>query len=104
VDITRAWKAIRENISTSTKVSLELRQYTLWLDEGGSELLDQRKRAKLQWLQDLSQIHLENLNSVRYEASKHFKNKTKDYRKDKINGLTTHSQNKNIRDLHTGIN
>jgi hypothetical protein len=92
VDITRVWKTIRKNINTSTKESLgdyELKQYKLWLDEGCSKLSDQRKQAKLQWFQDLSQINLDNLNSIRYEASKYFKNKTRDYPKDKINGLTT---------------
>jgi hypothetical protein len=67
-------------------------------------MLDERKLAKLQWSQDLSQIHLDNLNSVRYEASRHFKNKTRDCPKDKISELTTHSKDKNIRDLYTGIN
>jgi hypothetical protein len=49
------WRPIRENIKISAKESLgyyELKKHKPWFDEGCSELLDQRKQAKLQWLQD----------------------------------------------------
>jgi hypothetical protein len=36
---------------------------------------------------------------VRREASRHFRNKKREYLKDKINELATNSKNKNIRDL-----
>jgi hypothetical protein len=81
-----------------------LKQHKPWLDEGCSELLDQRKLAKLQWLQDLSQIYGDNLNNIRPEASRNFRNKKGEYVKDKINWLPTHNKNKSIRDLHGGIN
>jgi hypothetical protein len=45
-----------------------------------------------------------NLNNVRCEASRHFRNKKREYLKDKINELATDSKNKNIRDLYRGIN
>jgi chemotaxis methyl-accepting protein methylase len=48
-------------------------------------------------------LHGDNLNNVRCEASRHFKNKKREYLKDAINELATHSKNKNIRDLHQGI-
>jgi hypothetical protein len=57
----------------------------------------------LQWLQDPSEINGDNLNSVRREASRHFRNKKKENLKDKINELATISKNKNIRDLYRGI-
>jgi hypothetical protein len=41
---------------------------------------------------------------VRLEASRHFRNKKSEYRKDNINELATNSKNKNIRDLYRGIN
>jgi hypothetical protein len=44
------WETIRENIKISVKESLgyyELKRHTPWFDEGCSELLDQRKQAKL---------------------------------------------------------
>jgi hypothetical protein len=72
-------------------------------DEGCSELLDQRKQVKLQWLQDTSEINGDNLN-VRREATRHFKNKKREYLKGKISELPTNSKNKNIRDLSRGIN
>jgi hypothetical protein len=50
---------IRENIKISAKESLgyfEFKKHKPWFDEGCSELLDQRKQAKLQWLQDLREV------------------------------------------------
>jgi hypothetical protein len=58
----------------------------------------------LQWLQDPSEINVENLNNVRREASRHVRNKKMENLKDKINELATNSKNKNIRDLYRGIN
>jgi hypothetical protein len=52
VEINSAWETIRENITISAKESLgyfELKKHKPWFDEGCSELLDQRKRAKFQW-------------------------------------------------------
>jgi hypothetical protein len=59
VDINRAWKSTRENIKISAKESLcyyKLKKHKPWFDEGRSKLVDQRKQAKLQWLQDGSEI------------------------------------------------
>jgi prefoldin subunit 5 len=58
----------------------------------------------LQWLQDPSEINGDNINNVRHEASRHFRNKMREYLKEKINELATKSKNKNIRDLYRGIN
>jgi uncharacterized NAD(P)/FAD-binding protein YdhS len=80
-----------------------LRECKPWFDEGCSKLLDQRKQAKLQWLQDPSEINGDNLN-VSCEASRYFRNKKRDYLKDKISELATKSKNQNIRDLYGGIN
>jgi hypothetical protein len=67
-------------------------------------MVQERKQAKLQWLQDPSQINGDNLNNIRCEASMHFRNKKRECLKDKINELATHSNNKNIRDLCRGTN
>ena len=75
-DIKRAWENIKENIKTSTKVSLgqyELKQHKPWFDEECSGFLDQRKQAKMQWVQNSSQSNVDNLNNVRREASRHFR-------------------------------
>jgi hypothetical protein len=53
---------------------------------------------------DPNEINVDNLNNVRCEASRHFKNRKKEYLKDKINTLETKSRNKNIIDLYRGIN
>jgi hypothetical protein len=58
----------------------------------------------LQWLQDPSEINGDNLNTVRREDSRYFRNKKREYLKDKINELATNNKNKNIRDLYRGIN
>jgi hypothetical protein len=57
----------------------------------------------LQWLQDPSEKNGDNLNNVRHEASRYFRNKKREYLKDKINELATNSENKIIRDLSRGI-
>jgi hypothetical protein len=46
-----------------------------WFDDGCSKLLDQRKEAKMQWLQDPSEINGDILNDVRHEDSIYFRNK-----------------------------
>jgi hypothetical protein len=46
----------------------ELKKHKPWFGGGCSKLLDQRKQAKLQWLQDPSEINGNNLNNVRREA------------------------------------
>jgi hypothetical protein len=107
VDINGAWESVRENIKISAKESLgycELEKHKPWFDGGCSELLDQRKQARLLWLQVPSEINLDNLNNIIREASKHFRNKKREYLKDKINELETKSKNMNIRDLYGGIN
>jgi hypothetical protein len=55
-------------------------------------------------LQDPSKISWDNLNNIRPEAIRHFRNKKREYMKDKIDELATNSKNKNVRDLYTGIN
>jgi hypothetical protein len=67
-------------------------------------LVDQRKQAKLHWLQDPSEANEDNQSDVRREASRHFRNKKREYLKDKKNELESNSKNKNIRELYRGIN
>jgi hypothetical protein len=107
VEINSACEMIGENIKISAKERLgyfELKKLKPWFDEGCSKLLDQRKQAKLQWLQDPSEINGDNLNNVRHDAKRYFRNKKRKYLKDKINKLAVNSKNKNIRDLYRGIN
>jgi len=58
----------------------------------------------MQWSQDPSQSNVDNINNIRREASRHFRNKKKEYLKAKIDELETNSKIKNIRDLCGGIN
>jgi len=51
----------------------------------------------MQWLQDPNQRSVDNLNTVRSEASRHCRNKIKEYLKAKID--ETNSKIKNIRDM-----
>jgi hypothetical protein len=57
----------------------------------------------MQWIHGPSQSNVDNLNSVRRDASRHFRNKKKEYVKAKINELETNSKIKNIRDFSTSI-
>jgi hypothetical protein len=88
VEINTVCDTIRKNVKISVKESLgyyELKQHKPWFHKGYSELLDQRKQAKLQWLQDPSEINGDNQNDERCEVSRHFMNKKREYMKGKIN-------------------
>ena len=79
-DINRTWENIKENIKTSAKESLglhELKQNKPWFDEESLGFLDQRKRPKMQWMQDPSQSNVDILKNVRCEVSRHFRDKKK---------------------------
>jgi hypothetical protein len=49
-------------------------------------------------------VNEDNLSNVRRQASRYFRNKKREYLKDKINELESNSKNKNMRDLYRGIN
>ena len=105
-DINWAWEDIKENIKTSAKENLglhELKQHKLWLDEECVGFLDERKQANIQWVQDPNQCNVDNVNNARCEASRHFKNKKKEYLIPKIEEVETNSKIKTIRDLYRGI-
>jgi hypothetical protein len=94
-DVSRAWENIKENIKTSANESLglhELKQHKPWFDKECVGFLDQRKQAKIQWIQVPSRGNVDNLNNVRRDASKHFRNKKKAYQKAKIEELETDSK------------
>jgi hypothetical protein len=63
-----------------------------------SKLLDERKQAKLQWLQNPSEINGDNLNNVRCETSSTFRNKRREYLKETIY-LERNIRNKGTKDL-----
>jgi hypothetical protein len=47
-------------------------------------------------------VNEDNLRNVRREASRHFRNKKREYLKGKIIEIELNSKNKNIRDLYRG--
>jgi len=104
-DVNRTWENIRENIKTSTKERPglhELKWHKPWFDKECVGFLDQRKQAKMHWIQDPNRSNVDNLNNVRRDASRHFRKKA--YLKAKIEELETNSKIKNARDLYRGIN
>ena len=77
-DISTDWENIKNNIKTSVKENLglhELKEHKPWFDEECLDSLDQRKKAKIQCVQDPSQISVDNLNNVRSEVSRNFAHK-----------------------------
>ena len=56
-----------------------------------------------QWIQDPSQSNVDNLNNLRREFTRHFRNKKKAYLRAKIEELETNSKIQNIRHLYRGI-
>ena len=91
-DTNRAWENIKETIKISAKESLglyELKQYKSWFQEECSQFSDLRKQANMLWLQHPNKYNVDNLNNVKHEACRHFRNKEKEHLKDKINELET---------------
>jgi hypothetical protein len=85
-----------DRITFSAKQRLgyyELQKQESWFDKGCSKLLDQRKQAKLQWLQDSSKVNRDNMNNIKKEGI--FENK--------INEVATNGKNKIMRDLYIEI-
>jgi hypothetical protein len=50
-----------------------LKQHKPWFEEECSRFLDQRKLAKMQWLRDSTTNNVGNLNNVRREDSRYFR-------------------------------
>jgi hypothetical protein len=89
-NINRTRDTIRENIKISAKESLgycESKHHKPRLDEKSSKLADRRKQAKLQSLQNPSKVNEDNLHNVRQKASRHFRNKKREYLKEKLMSL-----------------
>jgi hypothetical protein len=51
----------------------------------------------MQWLQDPDHSNVDNKNSVWHEASRHFRNKEKEYLRDEIDDLETNGKIQSIR-------
>ena len=62
--------------------------------------LDQRKQAKMQWVQDPSRSIVDNLSNVRPDISRHCRNKKKEYLKSKMEEHETNSKIKSSRNLY----
>jgi len=58
----------------------------------------------MQSIQDPSESNVNNLNNVRCNGSRHFRNKKKAYLKAKLEELETSSKVNNVRNLYRGIN
>jgi hypothetical protein len=57
----------------------------------------------MQWLQGPNQSTVDNVDYVRHEASRHFRNKKEEYMKVKIDELETNIKITNVRDLYRDI-
>jgi hypothetical protein len=79
-----------------------LKKHTPWFNEGCSTILDQRKKPNFGGYR-IQAKNGDTLDNIRREAGRHFRNKKKEYLKDKIDELATNSKNKNIRDLYRGF-
>jgi hypothetical protein len=81
-------------LTTESLGYYELKQHKIWLDKECSKLLEQRKQAKKQCLQHPSHTNGDN-NNVKCETSRNFRNKKREYIKEKIK-----KQNENIRYIY----
>ena len=57
----------------------------------------------MQWLQNPNQISVDNVNNIRHEASRHFRDKEKECQKTRTDELETNSKNRNVRGLYRDI-
>jgi hypothetical protein len=63
-DINRVWENIKKNIKSSAIDSQhlhEMKRQKPWFEEECLHFLDQRKRVKMQWVQNPSQSNVDNL-------------------------------------------
>ena len=77
-DVNKISGNIKHNIQISAKESLgmhEWKKHKPWFDEECLGFLDHRKQAKMQWIHDPCQSNVDNLNSIRREVSRHFREK-----------------------------
>jgi hypothetical protein len=77
VDNNRASRNISANTNILVKQIIgyyELKKQKSCFDDRCSEVSDQSKQTKLQRLQDPSEINGDNLNNIRRETSRHFRN------------------------------
>jgi hypothetical protein len=79
-----------------------LKQHKPWFVEECVGILDQRKQAKILWIQDPSERNVDTLINVRRDTSRHFRHK-KAYLKAKIEELEINSKLNNSTDLYRGI-
>jgi hypothetical protein len=70
-----------------------------WFDDECSKILDQGGQQTAAG-KDPSQINGDNLNNTRYEVSRHFRNKKRDYLKDRINDLVIKVQKEHYRPVY----
>jgi len=76
-DTSRTWEGIRMTALATEKLGCyELQQHKPCFDEKCSELLDERKQAKLQWFQNQSQTSGDNLTNVRRKSSRNSRSKS----------------------------
>jgi hypothetical protein len=90
LDINNAWENIRENIKIPAKENLrhyKLKRNKQSFDDECSKLIDQRKQAKLQWLQNRSEINGDNLQNLRGDTRRKFRKNIKEIRKTKLMSL-----------------
>jgi hypothetical protein len=100
-------KVLEKTVKTTAKDNLgyhRLKHNKLWFDDECSKLIDKRKQAKLQWLQNPRQMNGDNMNNLRQESSRTFRNKKWEHLMGKMDELETNRKNKNIRDLYRGVN
>jgi hypothetical protein len=94
MNINRAWKIIRENMKSSAKENLayhKLKHNKPYFDEC-SKVIKKWKQAKLQCLQNPSQINVDNLKNFRRETRRIFRNKKRHYLKEKTNDHETNNK------------
>jgi len=66
-------KTLKRILAKEVLVLYKQKEHKPWFDEECLKFLDQRKEAKIQWLQDHNRSNVGNLNNVKCAASRRFR-------------------------------
>jgi hypothetical protein len=100
VDINTTCWSIGEASATGP---YKMKQHKPWLEKRCSKLLYQRKQAELHWFKNPRRTKRYNLNDVRREASTTFRNKSREYLKERKNSKQTARKNIRLTKRHKWI-
>ena len=81
-EVDDTWENITDNIKVAAGESIgyyQVKKKKPWFDDDGSNVVQRRKQAKFKFLQDPTQLNMDNYHTERCETSHTLRNKKRDY-------------------------